>query len=77
MSAAPVAVTVDQARCIGSGLCARTAPDALTLAPNGRATPVHPTTAPSDDLTEAAEMCPVEAITVRNPTTGELLAPVW
>jgi len=77
VSTAPVAVTVDQTRCIGSGLCARTAPAALTLAPNGRATPVGPTTTPSDALTEAAEMCPVEAIAVRHATTGELLAPVW
>ncbi|MGW4384596.1 ferredoxin [Kitasatospora sp. NPDC004531] len=77
MSAEPVAVTVDQARCIGSGLCARTAPDALTLAANGRATPVRPTAAPSEELVEAAEMCPVEAIAVRHAGTGELLAPVW
>ncbi|MFJ5927017.1 ferredoxin [Kitasatospora sp. NPDC092948] len=77
MSADPVAVTVDQARCIGSGLCARTAPDALTLAANGRAAPLGPTATPSDALTEAAEMCPVEAIAVRHATTGELLAPVW
>ncbi|MFF0393983.1 ferredoxin [Kitasatospora sp. NPDC004615] len=77
MSTDPVVVTVDQSRCIGSGLCARTAPDALTLAPNGRATPLHPTATPSPDLTEAAEMCPVEAIAVHHATTGELLAPVW
>ncbi|KDN88052.1 ferredoxin [Kitasatospora cheerisanensis] len=77
MSADRVAVTVDQSRCIGSALCTRTAPDALALAPNGRATPLHPTAAPSEELTEAAEMCPVEAIAVRHAATGELLAPVW
>ncbi|MEV7122079.1 ferredoxin [Kitasatospora griseola] len=77
MSPDPVVVTVDQTRCIGSGLCARTAPDALALGPNGRAVPVHPTAAPSHTLTEAAEMCPVEAIAVHHATTGELLAPIW
>ncbi|GLW75019.1 hypothetical protein Kpho02_73160 [Kitasatospora phosalacinea] len=75
--APPLVVTVDRARCIGSGLCARTAPADLSLAPDGRATPARPTTEGSAELTEAAEMCPVEAITVRDAATGELVAPVW
>ncbi|MFJ4675811.1 MULTISPECIES: ferredoxin [unclassified Kitasatospora] len=78
MSDAPqLVVTVDRVRCIGSGLCARTAPADLALAPDGRATPVRPSTAGSEQLTEAAEMCPVEAITVRDATTGDLVAPAW
>ncbi|WP_282206696.1 ferredoxin [Kitasatospora fiedleri] len=47
------------------------------MAPDGRATPVRPSTAGSEQLTEAAEMCPVEAITVRDATTGDLVAPAW
>ncbi|RKE16966.1 ferredoxin [Streptomyces sp. TLI_171] len=70
-------VTVDQVRCIGSGLCARTAPQDLLLAANGRATPARSSTEGSPELTEAAEMCPVEAIAVRDAATGELVAPVW
>ncbi|MGW4809202.1 ferredoxin [Kitasatospora sp. NPDC004272] len=78
MSDAPqLVVAVDQARCIGSGLCARTAPADLALAPNGRALPTRPATGGSAELTEAAEMCPVEAITVRDAATGALVAPVW
>ncbi|QKW23826.1 ferredoxin [Kitasatospora sp. NA04385] len=78
MSDAPqLVVAVDRVRCIGSGLCARTAPADLVLSPDGRATPARPATAASTELTEAAEMCPVEAITVRDATTGELVAPAW
>ncbi|MFD7734225.1 ferredoxin [Kitasatospora phosalacinea] len=78
MSDAPrLVVTVDRTRCIGSGLCARTAPADLSLAPDGRATPARPDTAASAELTEAAEMCPVEAIAVRDAATGELIAPAW
>ncbi|MFB7948859.1 ferredoxin [Kitasatospora phosalacinea] len=73
----PLVVTVDRARCIGSGLCARTAPADLALAPDGRATPARPATAASAELTEAAEMCPVEAIAVRDAATGALVAPAW
>ncbi|MFE1318242.1 ferredoxin [Kitasatospora phosalacinea] len=78
MSDAPqLVVAVDRSRCIGSGLCARTAPADLALGPDGRAAPVRPATAASAELTEAAEMCPVEAIAVRDATTGEVVAPVW
>ncbi|GLW55970.1 ferredoxin [Kitasatospora phosalacinea] len=78
MSDAPkLVVTVDRSRCIGSGLCARTAPADLALAPDGRATPTRPATEGFAELTEAAEMCPVEAITVRDAATGKLIAPAW
>ncbi|BAJ26074.1 MULTISPECIES: ferredoxin [Kitasatospora] len=78
MSDAPrLLVAVDRARCIGSGLCARTAPADLVLGPDGRSAPARPDSEPSEELTEAAEMCPVEAITVRDAATGELVAPVW
>ncbi|MFJ1756413.1 ferredoxin [Kitasatospora sp. NPDC088134] len=78
MTDAPrLVVTVDQGRCIGSGLCARTAPADLLLAANGRAAPARSQTGPSEELTEAAELCPVEAIAVRDAATGALVAPVW
>ncbi|MEU5388387.1 ferredoxin [Kitasatospora cineracea] len=70
-------VTVDRGRCIGSGLCARTAPTDLALGPDGRAAPVRSASAGSEELTEAAEMCPVEAIAVRDAATGDLVAPLW
>ncbi|MEV6978572.1 ferredoxin [Kitasatospora sp. NPDC093806] len=36
-----VIVRVDPDRCIGSGMCAMTAPDSLTLGPDGRARPLR------------------------------------
>ncbi|MEU9128497.1 ferredoxin [Kitasatospora sp. NPDC048540] len=70
-------VTVDRHRCVGTGLCAATAPDDLTLGTDGRALPRRPSTALSEELAEAAEMCPVEAIAVLRPATGEQVAPAY
>ncbi|WP_371502260.1 ferredoxin [Kitasatospora sp. NBC_00374] len=79
MSAAePLVVTVDRTRCVGTGLCAATAPDDLALGPDGRALARQGTAAVlSEELAEAAEMCPVEAITVLRPATGEQVAPAF
>ncbi|MFJ1703710.1 ferredoxin [Kitasatospora sp. NPDC088346] len=79
MSAAgPLEVAVDRARCVGTGLCAATAPADLALGPDGRALARQGTAAAlSAELAEAAEMCPVEAITVRRPATGEQVAPAY
>ncbi|MER8184578.1 ferredoxin [Kitasatospora sp. NPDC094015] len=78
MSAADeLVVTVDRARCVGTGLCAATAPGDLTLGADGRALARHRTAALSAELAEAAEMCPVEAIAVLRPATGEQVAPAY
>lgn len=69
-------VRVDRVRCMGTGLCAGTAPAALVLGGDGKARPRHASTADSPELTEAAEMCPTEAITVYRAATGELVAPL-
>ncbi|GAA2741844.1 MULTISPECIES: ferredoxin [Kitasatospora] len=72
-----VRVEVDRIRCVGTGLCAATAPDALELGADGRARALRAIAADSEELTEAAEMCPVEAISVRSAATGEQVAPRW
>ncbi|MDH6577912.1 ferredoxin [Kitasatospora sp. MAP5-34] len=69
-------VRVDQTRCVGTGHCAASAPDDLALGPNGRAYPTHPTSTARDQLSEAADLCPVEAITVHLARTGEQIAPL-
>ncbi|GGV44802.1 hypothetical protein GCM10010495_72820 [Kitasatospora herbaricolor] len=74
-TAGDVVVRVDRARCVGTGLCAATAPDDLALGEDGRARARHPVSAPGEQLTEAAEMCPVEAITVRSALDGRVIAP--
>ncbi|AUG75118.1 Putative 3Fe-4S ferredoxin [Kitasatospora sp. MMS16-BH015] len=69
-------IRVDQTRCVGTGQCARTAPDALTLGRNGRAQPRDQHSTDLDTLTEAADFCPVEAITIHLASTGEQVAPL-
>ncbi|WP_431044236.1 ferredoxin [Streptomyces sp. P1-3] len=70
-------VHVDRGRCVGSGQCALTAPDHMELDEDGRARPRRPTAGADarTRLTEAAELCPTEAITVRLARTGERIAP--
>ncbi|MCC9307433.1 ferredoxin [Kitasatospora sp. RB6PN24] len=67
-------VSVDRTRCAGTGLCAASAPDDLALS-DGRARPLRERTDALDEVVEAAELCPMEAITVRRVATGEQLAP--
>ncbi|MCX5214471.1 ferredoxin [Kitasatospora sp. NBC_00240] len=70
-----VVVRIDPDRCVGAGLCAATAPDDLALGEDGRARTRRPVTVPGEELTEAAEMCPVEAITVLSARDGRRIAP--
>jgi ferredoxin len=68
-------VDVDRAACIGSGMCAGIAPGHFVLE-TGRSRPTHERVAPDDDVLDAAENCPVEAILVRNGLSGTVLAPL-
>lgn len=67
-------VEVDARTCIGSGICAGTAPDHFRVV-DGVSRPVRPEVEPADEVLDAAESCPVEAITVRDGETGDTLAP--
>jgi ferredoxin len=67
-------VSVDPERCIGSGLCASTAPRSFQLVGN-LSRPVKEVTEPDDAVRDAADFCPAEAIEVRDAITAELLAP--
>jgi ferredoxin len=65
---------VDRDRCIGSGMCAGMAPDHFTLV-DGVSVPSAGPVPPDDAVIDAAESCPVEAITVRDAADGRLVAP--
>ncbi|AWW42436.1 MULTISPECIES: ferredoxin [Streptomyces] len=65
---------VDRLACAGSGLCLATAHGRLRL-DAGRARAVAELTEPDARVVDAAEICPMEAITVRDVNTGEILAP--
>jgi ferredoxin len=68
-------VHVDRSVCIGSGMCAGTAPDRFTLGPEHKSHPLADLIDPDERVIDAACNCPVEAITVTDEATGETLAP--
>jgi ferredoxin len=57
-------VEVDRNLCIGSGDCVDTAPDVFQLDEEDKAVVVDPDGAPYDDVLEAAQNCPVTAISI-------------
>jgi len=67
-------LAVDGDTCIGSGMCAGIAPDLFTLS-NGVSRAEPNPIAPDPAAIDAAESCPVEAITVRDAADGHLIAP--
>ncbi|WP_399091586.1 ferredoxin [Streptomyces sp. BBFR2] len=66
---------VDHGVCIGSGLCAATAPDRFRLDTARRSHPAAPETDASETVLAAAEGCPVEAITLTLAPDGEAIFP--
>ncbi|MEV6568720.1 ferredoxin [Streptomyces kronopolitis] len=68
-------VEVDRGVCIGSGMCAATAPDGFRLDTARQSHPVTPETAAAADILAAAEGCPVEAITLTLTDNGETVFP--
>jgi ferredoxin len=67
-------ISVDRDTCIGSAVCAGTLPDRFRLV-DDKSQPVADEIDPDDDVIGVAESCPMEAITVTNAATGEVLAP--
>lgn len=65
---------VDSRRCIGTSICAGTAPEHFHLV-DGLSAPKADVVAPADVILDAADSCPVEAITVRDATDDRLIAP--
>lgn len=55
---------VDHRLCMGTGMCTTIAPDAFVLGASGQASYVPRADAPLEDLHDAADNCPVQAISV-------------
>ncbi|MFF1905147.1 ferredoxin [Kitasatospora sp. NPDC058218] len=80
-----VVVRVDRDRCIGSGMCALSAPGSLALGADGLAHPVRqasPHGGPAgerltEELAEAVDFCPVEALALYSARSGRLSPPSW
>ncbi|MFD0689654.1 ferredoxin [Actinomadura fibrosa] len=68
-------VSVDRRVCARTGLCAASAPAQFELDETGQSHARAETTAGSDEVMEAAESCPVEAIAISDAETGEPLFP--
>jgi ferredoxin len=69
-----VEVSVSSA-CIGSGTCRRTHPAVFGQGEDLRAVVLVTPVEESDELWEALESCPVEALSARDAVTGETLFP--
>ncbi|MEV7027270.1 ferredoxin, partial [Kitasatospora sp. NPDC093558] len=73
-----VVVHVDRDRCIGSGMCALSAPGSLALGAEGLAEPVAGYGVGgaelTDELSEAVDFCPVEALTLYSARGGYRIA---
>jgi ferredoxin len=67
-------VTVNET-CIGSGVCAGTAPRHFALGEDGRSHPLACPVAPDQVVLDAAASCPVEAIAVSDAETGAPVEP--
>jgi ferredoxin len=68
-------IEIDRELCYGFGDCVSAAPDVFQLDDEDKSVVVDPNGAPRDDLIEAASDCPVNAITIRDMSTGEILFP--
>ena len=66
-------VTVDRNACLGSGICAATAPHHFRL-DDGRSTAIRENIDPADIVLDVADMCPAEAIIVYD-SAGRRIAP--
>ncbi|MFJ4683072.1 ferredoxin [Streptomyces sp. NPDC091377] len=68
-------IEVDRSLCIGSAQCVHHAADAFRLDPGRQSHPVTPETDAHERVLAAAENCPVEAITLTLPGSGEVVFP--
>ncbi|MYW05143.1 ferredoxin [Streptomyces sp. SID3343] len=68
-------VEVDRSVCIGSGMCIGSAPADFKLDAGRQSHPRAEEMDASDEILEAAESCPVEAISIIEVATGKTVFP--
>jgi ferredoxin len=61
--------------CISSGYCRNSAPDVFGVGPDRKAVVTSNPVDESDDVIDAMESCPVEAISARDAATGASVFP--
>jgi ferredoxin len=72
---AKLSVTINKARCIGSGDCVETAPTVFQLDADGKSEVINMSGAPDASILSAARSCPVKAITVADDSGAQLFPP--
>jgi ferredoxin len=65
---------VDRSVCQGTGMCSSIAAQHFRLR-EGYSEPIQDEVEPDDEIVDAAESCPVEAITVTSTADGRVVAP--
>ena len=68
-------VSVDHNTCVGNAMCETFAPKVFVLNDDRQSEVADPTADTEENILEAAENCPVSAITVIDEETGETLFP--
>lgn len=67
-------ISVNRDVCQGTGMCTSMASKHFRLT-GGHSEPIEPEVDPDDDVVDAAESCPVEAILVTAADDGRVIAP--
>ncbi len=68
-------IWVDHDKCVGSTMCVHTAPSVFALDEEGQSIVVDPAGEAEETIVDAAEQCPMMAITVDDAETGTRLFP--
>ena len=68
-------ISVDHNVCVGNSMCETLAPKVFVLNDDRQSEAVNPDGDTEENILEAAENCPVSAITVVDAETGETLFP--
>lgn len=68
-------IAVNHNKCVGNAMCVTFATKAFTLNDNRQSEVADPGADTEEAILEAAENCPVSAITVEDAETGERLFP--
>ena len=70
-----ISVSVNHDLCVGNAMCVTIATKAFVLNDDRQSTPADPASDTEELIIEAAENCPVSAITVTDADSGEQLFP--
>ena len=68
-------ISVDHDKCVGSTMCVLTSPSVFALDGKGQSIVVDPAGDMEERVVDAAEQCPMSAITVDDAETGSRLFP--